>query len=196
MIKLFLSGVRLFAVLTVIMGVIYPLVITIIGQIVFPAQANGSLVVKNDVVIGSSLIGQNTTDPRYFWSRPSAVNYMLGSSAEAIGSSGASNLSPVSATLAEIVAEREQAFREANNLADDVAVPVEMLFASGSGLDPHISPQAARLQIDRIATVRGLDRQVVADLVEKFVESPTFGILGGARVNVLSLNLALDDIQS
>ena len=187
---------RLFAVLTVIMGVIYPLVITIIGQIVFPAQANGSLVVKNDVVIGSSLIGQNTTDPRYFWSRPSAVNYMLGSSAEAIGSSGASNLSPVSATLAEIVAEREQAFREANNLADDVAVPVEMLFASGSGLDPHISPQAARLQIDRIATVRGLDRQVVADLVEKFVESPTFGILGGARVNVLSLNLALDDIQS
>lgn len=196
MIKLFLSGVRLFAVLTVIMGVIYPLVITIIGQIVFPAQANGSLVVKNDVVIGSSLIGQNTTDPRYFWSRPSAVNYMLGSSAEAIGSSGASNLSPVSTTLAEIVAEREQAFREANNLADDVAVPVEMLFASGSGLDPHISPQAARLQIDRIATMRGLDRQVVADLVEKFVESPTFGILGGARVNVLSLNLALDDIQS
>lgn len=195
MIKLFLSAVRLFAVLTVLTGVIYPLAITIVGQVVFPAQANGSLVVKNEVVIGSSLIGQQTTDPRYFWSRPSAVNYMLGSSSEAVGSSGASNLSPVSATLAEMVAGREQVFREAHNLADDVAVPLDMLFASGSGLDPHISAESARIQIDRVANTRGLDRQVVADLVEAHIEAPQIGILGQARVNVLLLNMALDTLD-
>ncbi|MCU0482236.1 MAG: K(+)-transporting ATPase subunit C [Anaerolineae bacterium] len=195
MIKLLLSAVRLFAVLTVITGVIYPLTITLFGQVVFPTQANGSLMVENDTVRGSSLIGQGTTDPRYFWSRPSAVNYMLGSSAQALGSSGASNLSPASATLAETVAEREQAFREAHHLADDVAVPLEMLFASGSGLDPHISPEAARLQIDRVANTRGLDRQIVADLVEAHIETPQIGILGQARVNVLALNIALDTLD-
>jgi K+-transporting ATPase ATPase C chain len=195
MIKLLLSAVRLFAVLTVITGVIYPLTITLFGQVVFPTQANGSLMIENDTVRGSSLIGQGTTDPRYFWSRPSAVNYMLGSSAQALGSSGASNLSPASATLAETVAEREQAFREAHHLADDVAVPLEMLFASGSGLDPHISPEAARLQIDRVANTRGLDRQIVADLVEAHIETPQIGILGQARVNVLALNIALDTLD-
>lgn len=192
MIKLLLSAVRLFAVLTVITGVIYPLAITLIGQLVFPTQANGSLLVENEVVIGSSLIGQGTTDSRYFWSRPSTVNYMLGSSAEALGSSGASHLSPVSTILAETVTGREQAFREAHNLADDVAVPLDMLFASGSGLDPHISPEAARLQIDRVANTRGLDRQMVTDLVEAHIETPQLGILGQARVNVLALNMALD----
>ncbi|HRF97697.1 MAG TPA: potassium-transporting ATPase subunit C, partial [Aggregatilineales bacterium] len=123
----------------------------------------------------------------------SAVNYMLGSSADALGSSGASNLSVVNQALADTVKARETAFREFNGLGDDVAVPLDMLFASGSGLDPHISPQSARLQIDRVATARNLDRQLVADLVAQYSESPTFGIFGEARVNVLLLNLALDE---
>jgi K+-transporting ATPase ATPase C chain len=193
MIKTILSGLRLFIIMTVITGVIYPLFVTLAGQAVFPTQANGSLIEKDGVVIGSSLIGQATDDPRYFSSRPSAVNYMLGSSSDALGSSGASNLSVVSSTLADMVAERETAFREFNGLADDVPVPLDMLFASGSGLDPHISPQSARLQIDRVATARNLDRQLVADLVAQYSESPTLGIFGEARVNVLLLNLALDE---
>ncbi len=196
MIKTILSGLRLFIILTIITGVIYPLFVTLAGQVIYPAQANGSLIEKDGVVIGSSLIGQAIDDPRYFSSRPSAVNYMLGSSPQSLGSSGASNLSVINQALVDAVKAREKAFRELNGLADDVAVPLEMLFASGSGLDPHISPQSARLQIDRVATARNLDRQVVADLVEQFIESPTLGILGESRVNVLLLNVALDEVQS
>lgn len=195
MFKTILSGLRLFIIMTIITGVIYPVFVTLAGQVIFPAQANGSLIEKDGVVIGSSLIGQQVDDPRYFASRPSAVNYMLGSSPESLGSSGATNLSVINQALVDVVSEREKAFRQFNGLADDVPVPLDMLFASGSGLDPHISPQSARLQIDRVATARNLDRQVVADLVEQFVESPTLGFLGEARVNVLLLNLALDDIQ-
>jgi potassium-transporting ATPase KdpC subunit len=195
MLKTILSGLRLFIIMTIITGVLYPLFITLAGQAIFPAQANGSLIEKGGAVIGSSLIGQNTDDPRYFASRPSAVNYMLGSSPESLGSSGASNLSVINTALVDTVKTRETAFRELNGLADDVAVPLEMLFASGSGLDPHISPQAARLQIDRIATARALDRQVVADLVERHIETPVLGVLGMARVNVLLLNVALDELE-
>ncbi|MDX2078469.1 MAG: potassium-transporting ATPase subunit KdpC [bacterium] len=195
MLKSIVSGLRMFIVLTVIIGVLYPLFVTVAAQVLYPSQANGSLVEKDGVVIGSTLIGQAIDDPLYFSSRPSAVSYMLGSSTSALGSSGASNLSTVSVKLADIANANAVAFREANGLAVDAVVPLEMIFASGSGLDPHISPEAARLQIDRVATTRGLDRQVVADLVEKFVESPTFSILGQARVNVLSLNLALDELQ-
>ena len=195
MLKSIVSGLRLFIVLTVIVGVLYPLFVTVATQVLYPVQANGSLVEKDGIVVGSTLIGQAIDDARYFSSRPSAVNYMLGSSTSTLGSSGASNLSPVSVKLADIAKANAIAFREANGLAVDAIVPLEMMFASASGLDPHISPEAARLQIDRVATTRGLDRQVVADLVEKFVESPTFGVLGQARVNVLSLNLALDELQ-
>ncbi|PJF27539.1 MAG: K(+)-transporting ATPase subunit C, partial [Phototrophicales bacterium] len=151
MLKLLFNALRLFGILTVITGILYPLSITLVGQLVFPTQANGSLIKRDDRIIGSSLIGQSTTDPRYFWSRPSAVNYMLGSSTEHLGASGATNYSPINSTLAEMAKAREQAFREAHNLTHDVAVPLEMLFASASGLDPHISPEAARLQIDRVA---------------------------------------------
>lgn len=184
-----------FVLLTIITGVVYPLFVALIAQVIFPAQANGSLITVDGQILGSELIGQSTTDPRYFWARPSAVNYMQGTSGDAPGSSGAANLGSTSAALASAVAAREAAFRQAHNLPDDVAIPQEMIFASGSGLDPHISPEAARLQIDRVAAARGIDRERVAELVEQHVEAPALGFLGQPRVNVLLLNLALDELE-
>ncbi|PJF24237.1 MAG: potassium-transporting ATPase subunit KdpC, partial [Phototrophicales bacterium] len=173
----------------------YPLLVTLLAQMLFPVQANGSLITVDNQVIGSSLIGQTTDDLRYFWSRPSAVSHMEGASLDALVSSGATNYGSTNEALAESVVLRAQTFRAANNVPDDVSVPVEMLFASGSGLDPHISPQAARLQIDRVAEARGLEREIVANLVEQYVEVPQLGFLGQPRVNVLLLNLALDGLQ-
>ncbi len=181
--------------LTLITGVIYPLLVTLMAQMIFPIQANGSLIILDHQIIGSSLIGQMTDDPLYFWSRPSAVSYMEASSLDALGSSGATNYSSTNGTLAEKVVAREATFRTANSIPDNVAVPVEMLFASGSGLDPHISPEAARLQIDRITAARGLERETVVHLVEQYVEMPQLSFLGQPRVNVLLLNLALDELQ-
>jgi K+-transporting ATPase ATPase C chain len=152
--------------------------------------------VVDGVTVGSALIGQAVDDARYFWPRPSVVDYLRGTSTDAPGASGASNLGATSATLAQDVARRDAAFRAAHALADDVDVPPDMLFASGSGLDPHISPDAARLQIDRIASARGIYRESVAALVEDHIEPPQFGFLGQPRVNVLLLNLALDAAQT
>jgi K+-transporting ATPase ATPase C chain len=184
-----------FVLLTVITGVIYPLLITVVGQIFFPYQANGSLIVQNGAVLGSALIGQVTDDPAYFWWRPSAVNAMQGASPEALIASGATNYGWTSAELAEQVAEREAVIRSAHDLSDEMAIPADILFASASGLDPHISPEAAALQIDRVAGARGLDRDRVERLVTQYTESRQFGVLGEARVNVLLLNLALADIE-
>lgn len=195
MLKQILPAARMLLVLTLLTGVVYPLAMTVIAQAVFPVQANGSLITVDNQTVGSSLIGQSTSDPRYFWSRPSAVNYMEGSSLDALGSSGATNYSSTNAALAEDVAAREAAFRAANNIPDDTAVPVEMLFASGSGLDPHISPEAARLQVARVAVARGLGAETVAALVEAHIEAPALGFLGQPRVNVLLLNLALDKLK-
>jgi potassium-transporting ATPase KdpC subunit len=189
-------AITIFVVLTLITGVLYPLAVTLAAQVIFPAQANGSLVERDGVVIGSSLIGQGTDDPRYFASRPSAVNYMLGSSPDAPGSSGASNLAYGSAALADAVAERAAAIREANNLPADAAIPPDLLFASGSGLDPHISPEAATLQVARVAGARGLDAATVQALVDNHTEYPQLSLLGEPRVNVLLLNLALDGLES
>ncbi|HQY93683.1 potassium-transporting ATPase subunit KdpC [Caldilinea sp.] len=188
-------ALRLLIVLTVITGVLYPLAITAVAQLAFPAQANGSLVTANQSLTGSLLIGQANQEPHYFWPRPSAVDYMAGSAPDALGSSGATNFGPTNATLATQVRERDSAFRAANALAAEVAVPPDMLFASGSGLDPHISPEAARLQINRVAQARGLDPAALAVLVEQTVEPPQLGFLGQPRVNVLKLNLALDGLQ-
>lgn len=188
-------ALMMFISLTLITGVVYPLLVTLIAQMVFPVQANGSLITIDNQIVGSTLIGQTTDDPRYFWSRPSAVSYMEGASLDALISSGATNYGSTNEVLAESVVLREQTFRAANNVPDDVAVPVEMLFASGSGLDPHVSPEAARLQIDRVAEARGLEREIVANLVEQYVEVPQLGFLGQPRVNVLLLNLALDGLQ-
>ncbi|HRE47703.1 MAG TPA: K(+)-transporting ATPase subunit C [Aggregatilineales bacterium] len=193
--KPFLQAARMLLILTVLTGVAYPLLITAVGGALFPYQANGSLERQGDTVIGSALIGQANEDSRYVWGRPSAVNYMARSQPAALGSSGASNLSSTSKTLAEAVVERAASFRTANGLAPDAHVPAEMLFASGSGLDPHISPEAARLQVARVARERGLPLERVAALVESFVEAPQFGIFGQPRVNVLRLNIALDGLK-
>lgn len=188
--KTITSAIRMLIVMTILTGVIYPLVMTVAAQVIFPAQANGSLVTKDGVVVGSSLFGQSNTDPRYFWPRPSAVNYMEGTTASA-----GTNYGPTNATLQTQVEERAIAFRKANGLPADAEVPQDMLFASGSGLDPHISPAAAQAQIDRVAEARGLDRAAVAALVDQYTEAPQLGFLGQPRVNVLLLNLALDALQ-
>jgi K+-transporting ATPase ATPase C chain len=188
MMRLLRTALLMLALLTFLTGVVYPLFVTAIAQVLFPAQANGSLLGEPERPLGSTLIGQANDDPRYFQPRPSATGY-------GTLPSGGSNLGPTSKTLAEQVARRAEDFRVANDLSDDLPVPVDMLFASASGLDPHISPAAARLQVPRVADARGLDETRVAMLVEEFVEGPQFGILGEPRVNVLLLNIALDRLQ-
>ncbi len=188
-------ALRLFAVLTVLTGVLYPFGITILAQAAFPEQANGSLVTVAGRVVGSALIGQANQDARYFWPRPSAAGYMEGSRPGALGSSGASNLGPTSGRLQAQVQARAAAFRTDNGLAPDAALPADILLASGSGLDPHISPQAARLQVARVAAARGIDPALVSALVDAHVEGPQLGLLGAPRVNVLRLNLALDGVE-
>jgi K+-transporting ATPase ATPase C chain len=173
--------------LTFLTGVIYPLLITGIAQVAFNRQANGSLVHER-AVVGSMLIGQANADPRYFWGRPSAIaNNPL--------PSGGSNLALTNAALRQQMDERAAAFRAAHRLANDTPIPADMLFASGSGLDPHISPDSARLQVGRVAEARNLDRTAVAALVEAHIEGPQLGLFGEPRVNVLLLNMALDDLQ-
>lgn len=195
MIQQLRAAIAVFVVLTLITGVLYPLLMTVVGQVFFPGQANGSLIVQDGQVVGSTLIGQSTDDPRYFWWRPSAVNAAQGSSPDALIASGGSNYGWTSAALAEQVAQRAANIRAAHNLSDDAVIPPDLLFASASGLDPHISPEAAVLQIDRVAESRGLERAVVEQLVAQHTESPQFSVFGQPRVNVLLLNLALDDLQ-
>lgn len=200
---------RMLLVLTVLTGLIYPLVITGIARVVFPAQASGSLETVGAEIVGSELIGQltYTLDEEgsianlnaingYFWGRPSAVNYTLGSSPESLGVSSGTNYGSTNADLDALVNQRAIALRQAHNLAEDVVIPQDLLFASSSGLDPHISPEAARIQIDRVAEARDLDTTQVAALVDQYTESPQLAFLGQPRVNVLLLNLALDRIES
>mgnify|MGYP000210729036 CR=1 FL=1 len=161
----------------------------------YKRQANGSLIVRDEGVVGSSLIGQVIDDPRYFSGRPSVVNAMQADQATML-SSGASNLSMTNPALLDAYAERAAAFRAANNLSADALIPSEMVMASGSGLDPHISPAGARLQAARIAESRGIPVDEVMALIIQSTESPQLGFLGESRVNVLMLNLALDDITT
>src|SRR5580704_16029004 len=187
--KLFIQSILLTIVFTVLTGVLYPLVITGIAQIAFHDQANGSLIIRDGKVVGSELLAQQFTGDKYFWPRPSAGGYTT-------VPSGASNLGPTSQALQSNVTANAAAFRAGNKLAADAPVPADMVFTSASGLDPHISPEAARSQVARVAAARSMGADQVKAQVEKFVESPQWGIFGEARVNVLRLNLALDDMDT
>jgi len=173
--------------LSLITGVAYPLLVTGIAQTLFSFQANGSLIVKDGKVVGSALIGQPFDDPKYFWGRPSATSPF----AYNAGASSGSNLSPTSANLVKAVQERVNTLREADP-GNTAPVPVDLVTASGSGLDPHISPAAALYQVSRVARARKLAPEAVRALVDRHTEGRFLGLLGEPRVNVLTLNLALD----
>ena len=194
MIKLIIQSVRQTILWTLVTGVGYSLVITAIAQLAFKDKANGSLVEKDGKIIGSALLAQQFTGTNYFWPRPSACTYGTGPSG-LVASSG-SNLGPTSGPLQTNVMNNVAAFISGNNLPTNTVVPADMAFASASGLDPHISPEAARLQIARVATSRGVSEDKVKALVDRFTEPPQWGFLGQARVNVLLLNVALDEMAS
>jgi len=180
----------LFSLLTILTGVLYPALITGIAQVIFPYQANGSLVVQNGRVIGSALIGQQFTGPQYFWGRLSAT----GSHPYNAAASGGSNLGPTNPALQKQAAERILALENADP-DNPLPIPVDLVTASGSGLDPHISVNAARYQAQRVARARGFTLDTVNRLIDQFTSGRTFGFLGEPRVNVLQLNLALDGLQ-
>jgi K+-transporting ATPase ATPase C chain len=180
-------AILLTLVLTVLTGLAYPLVVTGVAQVLFPRQANGSLILKEGKVVGSSLIGQPFDDSRYFWSRPSATSPFPYNAAASSGS----NLGPTNPALADLVKARVEALRAADP-GNTAPVPVDLVTASGSGLDPHISPAAAFYQVRRVARARALGEEAVRGLVERHIEGRQFGFLGEPRVNVLALNHALD----
>jgi K+-transporting ATPase ATPase C chain len=179
-----------FALLAVITGVIYPYAITGVAQVVFPAQANGSLIYRNGQPVGSALIGQPFDDPKYFWGRLSATGPFPYNAAASSGS----NYGPLSSSLSDAVQSRIDALKAADP-TNSQPIPVDLVTASGSGLDPHISPAAALYQAPRVARARSLSEDQVRALVAQFTEGRQLGILGEPRVNVLKLNLALDGMK-
>ncbi|HEX5122311.1 MAG TPA: potassium-transporting ATPase subunit KdpC [Rhodanobacteraceae bacterium] len=187
MIKTLRQSFAMLALLTALTGVAYPLVVTGIAQMIFPHSANGSVIERDGKPLGSALIGQPFSDPRYFWSRPSATTPFAYNSAASVGS----NLGPTNPALTDAVKQRIDALRAADpgNMAP---VPVDLVTASGSGLDPHISPAAAEYQVARVARARGMSADAVRKLVAGATEGRQLGVLGEPRVNVLALNLALD----
>jgi K+-transporting ATPase ATPase C chain len=178
--KTILQSLRIYIVLTLLTGILYPLAMTGVAQLLFPKQANGSRIIENGKLVGSDLIAQKFESPKYFWPRPSSADY-------ATVPSGASNKGPTSADLKKSIDERRAKFGK--------DAPVDLLTASGSGLDPHISPEATRLQISRVASARNMSIQQIAKIVDQTIEAPHLGFLGEPRVNVLKLNLALDQLH-
>jgi len=185
-----ITSLKILGIMTILLGVVYPLFITGIAQLAFSHKANGSLIEVNGTLRGSELIGQKTDSAIYFQSRPSVIDYNT-------LPSGASNFALTNKKLYDMVQARKQKFIEENNLPKDATIPSEMLFASASGLDPHISPEAAKMQINRIVAVRGFSdeqKKQLNDLVDQLTQTPQYGIFGCARVNVLKLNLELANI--
>ncbi|MEO8118989.1 MAG: potassium-transporting ATPase subunit KdpC [Rhodoferax sp.] len=180
----------LFLVLTLVTGVAYPLLVTGVAQSLFPAQAGGSLIMRDGKVVGSSLIGQNFTDPGHFWGRPSATGPMPYNASASSGS----NQGPLNPALTDAVKGRIEALRAADP-GNTAPVPVDLVTASASGLDPHISPAAANFQVARVAKARGLPVDKVQSLVDQQTETPLLPFLGESQVNVLQLNLALEALR-
>jgi K+-transporting ATPase ATPase C chain len=190
MLKMLKSTLMLFLMLTLITGVAYPLVVTGVASLTMPGKASGSVITRDGKAMGSALLGQSFSDPGHFWSRPSATGPNPYNGAASTGS----NLSPTNPALIDAMQARVTALREADP-GNNAAVPVDLVTASGSGLDPHISPAAALYQVPRVARVRGMNEAEVRELVTANTESRTFGLLGEPRVNVLRLNLTLDARQ-
>lgn len=184
------ASVLVLLIFSVLTGLVYPLVITGIAQVVFPGRANGSLIVRDGKTVGSELIGQPFDDPKYFWSRPSAT----GPTPYNAGSSSGSNLAVSNPAQADAIKARVAKLRDSDP-GNQTPIPIDLVTASGSGLDPHISPAAARFQIPRVARARGISEQSLRALIDKHTESRQWGILGEPCVNVLKLNLALSDVN-
>jgi K+-transporting ATPase ATPase C chain len=185
--KLIRQCVVLFIAMTVLTGILYPLAATGLAQALFHAKANGSLVEKDGKTVGSTLIGQAFSEPRYFWGRPSATAPNPNNGA----SSSGSNQGPTNPALTDAVKQRIDALKQVDP-SNDASVPVDLVTASGSGLDPEISPAAAEYQVARVARMRNVDPAKVRELVAANTQGRQFGVLGEPRVNVLALNLALD----
>jgi K+-transporting ATPase ATPase C chain len=186
-----LVALRLFAALTVLTGIAYPLLVTAFARITFPEKSEGSLVSHQDRIIGSKWLAQSFTSAAHFWPRPSSANY-------GTVASGGSNKGPISSDLKKAMDERAQLLRVAHGLSADAPLPAELLFASGSGLDPHLRPETVRFQLPRVALARGFNEEQTKGLdalIEQFIEPPQLGLLGEPRVNVLLLNLALEGIK-
>ncbi len=186
-----IPALKFLIIMTFLTGIVYPLLMTGVAHILYPSKSNGSLVFRNGKAIGSELIGQKFDSSIYFWSRPSSIGYNP-------VPSGASNLGPISDTLKKQIMKRREIFAKMNSVGDPLQVPEEMISASGSGLDPHISPEAAFMQIDRVSAARHYTKEQkvkVLELVRKLEEPSQLYILGEKRINVLSLNIELDKIQ-
>jgi K+-transporting ATPase ATPase C chain len=190
MLKEISRAIRMLFIMIVILGLAYPLIMTGGAQLLFAKQANGSLVSKNGEIVGSDLIGQDFSSEKYFHGRPS----LAGDAGYDEAASGASNLGPTSQKLMGVIGERAEQIRQENHLGDKAMIPSDLVTASGSGLDPHITLAAAQIQADRVAEARGINPNIVQNIVKVNVEDPQFGFLGERRVNVLRLNLALDEV--
>lgn len=186
------NSLRMFLWMTLLTGVAYPLLITAIAQLTMKYQADGSLITAHGKIIGSRLIAQKFESEKYFWGRPSANDY------DAL-SSGGSNLGPTSVALKQAIDKRKDVIMKAHGIQDAARIPSELLYASGSGLDPHITPLAAQFQVDRVLKARSKngsrDKEALLKKIEELTQNRSFGFLGEPRVNVLQLNLALDDIK-
>lgn len=183
-------AISLFILLSIITGIVYPLVTTALAKALFPEEAAGSLIIKDGKPVGSRLIGQNFSDVKYFWGRPSATSPQPYNGT----ASGGSNLGPLNPALVDAVKGRVEVLKAADP-GNVKPIPADLVTASGSGLDPHISPEAAQYQVERVAKARNLSSEKLNALIEQNTEPRQWGIFGNPRVNVLKLNLALDDIH-